>query len=152
MFDLDASKIIMVGVVALVVVGPKDLPRFLRGVARILGKMRRMRSEVQNQVTQLMKEVDPDAIERSAAIDIAVDPRTAMRGYLPSATELRTHTADPPETIYASPEMREYLAPLPDAGPVADAPSAIQAELPAKTPAAEGSHESIQATLTPSAA
>ena len=47
MFDLDASKLIVVGIVALAVIPPKDLPRVMRTVGQTIGKMRRMAAEFQ---------------------------------------------------------------------------------------------------------
>ena len=55
MFDIDAGKILVVGVVALLVIGPKDLPRVLRTVGQTVGKMRRMAAEFQNQFAEAIK-------------------------------------------------------------------------------------------------
>jgi sec-independent protein translocase protein TatB len=124
MFDLDVSKLLMVGVVALVVIGPKDLPRVLRVAGQVMGKMRRVRSEVQSQFADLMKEAGLDeakkefeAIDRAAYVELAADPRTAVRGHLPGASAAPPDSAEaggeaaPAEEIYASPEMRAYLDP-----------------------------------------
>jgi len=167
MFDLDASKLMFVGIVALIVVGPKDLPRALRLVGRAVAQMRRLRSTVRSQVGDLMKEVDFEAtkkefdgISRSADIGIAINPRTAMRGHLPSAPEAGAHasasTMASAEAIYASPEMRDYLAPSCAAQAVADPSSVV--ELAKKieadgenTEAADGHRKSTESTLAPSA-
>jgi sec-independent protein translocase protein TatB len=122
MFDLDVSKLLIVGVVALIVVGPKDLPRVLRIVGQGVGKMRRIRNEVRGQFTELMKEADLertkrelDVIERSSHIDIAINPKTAMRGQLAGAADAKMATGSAPvEEIYASAEMRDYLSAAPD--------------------------------------
>jgi sec-independent protein translocase protein TatB len=124
MFDLDASKLLVVGAVALVVVGPKDLPRVLRTVGRVVGRMRRMAADLQDQFADAIKEVDLDGVKRElgaindqANIDIAVNPATAMRGHLTTTVEGAKKSAAssanspvPAEPTYASPEMKEYLA------------------------------------------
>ena len=132
MFDLDGSKLLIVGVVALIVVGPKDLPRILRIVGRGVGEMRRVRNEVRGQFTELMKEADLDgakreldAIERSTHIDIAVNPRTAMRGQLPGAADAQV-AMGPVEESYASAEMRDYLSAAPDSLAAAEASQTIE--------------------------
>jgi sec-independent protein translocase protein TatB len=94
MFDIDAGKILVVGVVALLVIGPKDLPRVLRTVGQTVGKMRRMASEFQNQFMEAIKEADLEdvkkeftAIRDSAAIDTSFDAASLMRDEITTAVE-----------------------------------------------------------------
>src|ERR1700677_5214784 len=61
MFDLDAGKLLVFGIVALAVIPPKDLPRVLRTVGQYVGKMRRMASEFQGQFMDAMKEAEKAA-------------------------------------------------------------------------------------------
>jgi Tat protein translocase TatB subunit len=91
MFDLDVGKILVVGTIALIVVGPKDLPRVLRTVGQVVGKIRRMANEVQNQVMDAVKEADLEGVKKefnamieAAKFDVFVDPASAMRGHSPS--------------------------------------------------------------------
>ena len=166
MFDLDFSKLLIVGAVALIVVGPKDLPRLLRTLGQVVGKMRRMRNDIQSQFTDLMREADLeeakgqiDAIARSTHMDIAVNPKTAMRGQLPSAPDAPEASATTVEgladAVYASPEMRDYLAPslgaqAADASPIGEAASKVEAaDENAET--ADGPCKSARSSLAPSA-
>ena len=94
MFDIDAGKILVVGVVALLVIGPKDLPRVLRTVGQTVGKMRRMATEFQNQFMEAIKEADLEdvkkeisAIDESAQIDGSFDPASLMRHEITTAVE-----------------------------------------------------------------
>ncbi len=94
MFDIDAGKILVVGVVALLVIGPKDLPRVLRTVGQTVGKMRRMATEFQNQFMEAIKEADLEdvkkeisAINESAKIDSSFDPASLMRQEITTAVE-----------------------------------------------------------------
>ena len=90
MFDLDISKMIIVGIVALAVIPPKDLPRVMRTVGQTIGKMRRMASEFQGQFMEAMREVEREAdldsvkkefqaINDQAKIDTSFDPVGLMR-------------------------------------------------------------------------
>ena len=90
MFDLDISKMIIVGIVALAVIPPKDLPRVMRTVGQTIGKMRRMASEFQGQFMEAMREVEREAdlesvkkefqaINDQAKIDTSFDPVSMMR-------------------------------------------------------------------------
>jgi sec-independent protein translocase protein TatB len=127
MFDLDVSKMLIVGLVALLVVGPKDLPRVLRTVGQVIGKMRRMAAEIQTQILDAAKEADLEGVKKefgairdSANLDISLDPATAMRGHPTPVEGSNSRTAEPAdlaastEATYSSPEMREYLALSPD--------------------------------------
>ena len=66
MFDFDAGKIIIVGVLALIFIPPKDLPRVMRQVGQFVGKMRRMAAEFQSQFMDAMKEADMADLKREA--------------------------------------------------------------------------------------
>jgi sec-independent protein translocase protein TatB len=58
MFDFGAGELIVIGVVALVAIGPKELPGLLRTIGQAVGKMRRMAGEFQGQFNEAMREAD----------------------------------------------------------------------------------------------
>jgi sec-independent protein translocase protein TatB len=58
MFDLGWGKLILIGIVALVVIGPKELPGALRTLGQWMTKIRRMASEFQNQFHEAMREAE----------------------------------------------------------------------------------------------
>ena len=58
MFDISWGKLIIIGVVALLVIGPKDLPMVLRTVGQWMTKIRRMASEFQGQFQEAMREAE----------------------------------------------------------------------------------------------
>jgi sec-independent protein translocase protein TatB len=58
MFDIAWSELMLIGAVALVVIGPKDLPKALRTVGQTVGKVRRMASEFQGQFNDAMREAE----------------------------------------------------------------------------------------------
>src|ERR1700709_2862606 len=81
MFDFDSGKLLIVAVLALIVIGPKELPRVLRQVGQAVGKMRRMAGEFQGQFMDAMKEADIADIRKelselnaTAALDYNFDP------------------------------------------------------------------------------
>ncbi|WP_179380357.1 Sec-independent protein translocase protein TatB [Jannaschia marina] len=67
MFDIGWSEMMVAGVVALIVVGPKDLPRMFRALGEFTGKARRMAREFQSAMN--------DAAKDSGVGDIAGDLR-----------------------------------------------------------------------------
>ncbi|GLK55700.1 sec-independent protein translocase protein TatB [Methylopila capsulata] len=64
MFDIAWSEFLVVAVVALVVVGPKDLPALLRNVGRMVATVRRMAGEFQTQFNDAMREAELDDLKR----------------------------------------------------------------------------------------
>ncbi|MGF7161497.1 sec-independent protein translocase protein TatB [Rhodoligotrophos appendicifer] len=52
MFDISATELLVIAVVAIVVIGPKDLPDMLKGLGRFLRKMRLMAGDFQRQLDQ----------------------------------------------------------------------------------------------------
>jgi sec-independent protein translocase protein TatB len=64
MFDIGWSEMLVVGAVALVVIGPKDLPGALRQAGKWMGAVRRMAADFQGQVNQAMRESELDELRR----------------------------------------------------------------------------------------
>ena len=58
MFDVGWSELVVIAVVALVVIGPKELPGVLRSIGYWMGKVRRMASEFQGQFQEAMREAE----------------------------------------------------------------------------------------------
>src|SRR5215213_8207616 len=58
MFDISWGKLVIIGVVALLVIGPKELPMVLRTVGQWMSKIRRMASEFQGQFQDAMREAE----------------------------------------------------------------------------------------------
>src|SRR5919204_2263414 len=58
MFDISWGELLLIGVVALIVIGPKELPTVLRTVGQWTGKLRRMASEFQSQFHEAMREAE----------------------------------------------------------------------------------------------
>jgi len=98
MFDLDVGKMLIVGIVALAVIPPKDLPRVMRTVGQTVGKMRRMAAEFQGQFMDAIREVEREAdlesvkkefqaIKEQAKVDASFDPALMMRDDMTKAVQ-----------------------------------------------------------------
>ncbi len=66
MFDIGWSELLVIGVVALVVIGPKELPGVVRMIAQNLAKLRKMAAEFQGQFTEAMREVELSELKKDA--------------------------------------------------------------------------------------
>jgi sec-independent protein translocase protein TatB len=94
MFDFDAGKFIIIGIVALIVIGPKELPRVMRQVGQAAAKMRRMAAEFRGQFMDAMREADIDEIKadvaklaESAKADAGLDPLGQIKAELTQALD-----------------------------------------------------------------
>ncbi len=65
MFDIGWSELVVIAVVALIAIGPKELPGVLRMVGQWMGKARKMASEFQGQFQEAMREAEMADIKKS---------------------------------------------------------------------------------------
>ena len=132
MFDIGWPEMALVAVIALIIIGPKDLPRILRYAGRWAGKARRMAREFQRNFDDMVRESDLGEIKKSvdqvgafnAVKDIgnSIDPTGEMK------KDIESLTKDAGETASDAPQSD---APQSDA-PQSDAPQseAPQSDVP----------------------
>jgi sec-independent protein translocase protein TatB len=65
MFDIGWSEFVLIAVVALIAIGPKELPGVLRTVGQWMGKARKMASEFQSQFQEAMREAEMADLKKS---------------------------------------------------------------------------------------
>ena len=78
MFDLGMGELLLIGIVALIVVGPKDLPVMFRTVGRFTGKMKAMARDFQRAMNEAaddtgMREIDRDLRKMTSARKLGLD-------------------------------------------------------------------------------
>jgi sec-independent protein translocase protein TatB len=138
MFDFDISKMIIVGIVALAVIPPKDLPRVMRTVGQTIGKMRRMASEFQGQFMEAMREVEREAdlesvkkefqaINDQAKIDTSFDPVALMREDMTKAAATSAGAPEAGAVDAAEPEIGKPEIGKPEIALTAPEPAATAA-------------------------
>ena len=66
MFDVGWGELLVIGIVALVVIGPKELPALLRTFGQGMAKVRRMASEFQGQFQEAMREAELADLKKEA--------------------------------------------------------------------------------------
>lgn len=64
MFDIGWQEIFIIGILALIVVGPKDLPQAVRTISQWIRKARSMASELQGGVNEMIREAELDEIKK----------------------------------------------------------------------------------------
>jgi sec-independent protein translocase protein TatB len=65
MFDIGWSEFVLIAVVALIAIGPKELPGVLRMVGQWMGKARKMAAEFQGQFQEAMREAEMADLKKS---------------------------------------------------------------------------------------
>src|SRR3984957_2754306 len=65
MFDIGWSELVLIAVVALIAIGPKELPGVLRMVGQWMGKARKMAAEFQGQFREAMREAEMADLKQS---------------------------------------------------------------------------------------
>ena len=102
MFDFDVGKLLLIGVVALIFIPPKDLPEALRMLGRLVGQARRMATDFQSQFHEAMREAELTQI-RDGLNDLK--QKSSMEGALSRVADMLEAPASPKaETPVASPE------------------------------------------------
>jgi sec-independent protein translocase protein TatB len=152
MFDIAWSEMILIGAVALVVIGPKDLPKALRSVGEAVGKVKRMAAEFQGQFNDAMREAELHEIKKQvedvggsvqAATKVDFNPIQTIREELKTAADTRTGAAAAGAAVNSAGvdgaaamplQPIEPYIPMPEPPPPVDL-SAFQPVTPAADPA-----------------
>ena len=79
MFDIAWSEMVVIGAVALIAIGPKDLPKALRAVGAMTAKARRMATEFQDHFREAMREAELESVKQEVA-NIHQDLSSATSG------------------------------------------------------------------------
>lgn len=97
MFGMGWWEISIVGLMMILVLGPKELPHAMRTMARMMRKARRLASEFQGHMDDLVREADLDDVRKTvnsiknhdvgAAISQAVDPKGELQSDLNSTLD-----------------------------------------------------------------
>jgi sec-independent protein translocase protein TatB len=61
MFDIGWTELLVIAAVAIIVVGPKDLPRMLRSFGRTMGQVRRMSNDFRRQFDEALREAERES-------------------------------------------------------------------------------------------
>ncbi len=149
MLDIGWAELAVVGVIVLIVVGPKELPRVLRSAGQWAGKARRIAREFQNSLDDMVRESELDTvkkdIEKATKFDVkkdienAIDPKGDVKRAFeaPAADAGEAPAADAEET---GPTVATSASPTPSAK-VAPEP-----KLPEAAPAEEATEPEVAAT------
>ena len=131
MFDIGWSELVLIGVVALIAIGPKELPGVLRMVGQWMSKARKMAAEFQGQFQEAMREAEMADLKKSFD-----EVREAASGFT-KAGLVTSLTRDVSEALR-----------IDDVDKPAETPATFGGELPASptTPEAPAPETLVEAT------
>jgi sec-independent protein translocase protein TatB len=142
MFDIGWGEFLVIGIVALIVIGPKELPGVLRTLGQAMTKVRRMAAEFQGQFNEAMREAEMADVKKqideatAAARNFQYYDPLNPDGLEPKAAETKpadTEALPAPEEKLALPEPEASSAPaLPE--PQTSSASAVPEPDTAETP------------------
>lgn len=123
MFDFDMGKLLLIGVVALIFIPPKDLPEALRQVGRLIAKARRVAGEFQSQFNEAIRDAELDDLKNE--FRHLKDQASAVNALKEFAELPETATVAAATTVGEGPAG----PPAPEAAPRATAEIASQPEI-----------------------
>ena len=79
MLEVGYSEILVIAIVLIVVVGPKDLPKMLRAFGRMMTKFRTVSGDFRRQFDDALREAELDEVRKTIADVRNIDPRNQLR-------------------------------------------------------------------------
>ncbi len=115
MFGIDSGEILIIAVVALVVIGPKDLPRVMRTIGNFVGKARGMAKHFRSGLDTMMREAELEEMEKKWREENErimrehpmLPDAAAPAASTPSPDEVTPAELPPPEPAPPAEERRE---------------------------------------------
>jgi sec-independent protein translocase protein TatB len=132
MFDIGWTELLVIAVVLIVVVGPKDLPPMLRAFGKMTQRAKKVAGEFRAQFDEALREADLDEVRQTLADAQRLNPANTLReamnplrqmgndikADLQSATKVDNKTEVPPVSVpepsMSLPETPPIVAPLPE--------------------------------------
>ncbi len=130
MFDFAWSHILLIAVVALLVIGPKDLPRVLRTVGIWVGRARSIAREFQGSLDQMIREAELEEVRKEVEKAATIDLDHTIGTTLDPGGELKQSFAEPaiadaaPLSTQSAPPAAAETPPAPPASQPAEEPPA----------------------------
>jgi sec-independent protein translocase protein TatB len=146
MLGLDWTELALIVVVAVVVIGPKDLPEAVRGIAKGIQKLRRMAGEFQGQLDEVVREAKLEDVRNQINEIRNFDFRSAVEREIDKDGSIRkTFTEDPIGNplrdawegkpaeggAVVTPPPEPPVAPMATGSPAAEVPSFVPPDLAA---------------------
>ncbi len=156
MFDIGWAEMGIVAVIALLVIGPKELPRTMRTVAHWFGKAKSLAREFQSGLDDIVREADLEDARKALNTTRNFSPNKILSDTIDPTGSVADEMKEVEKTAKAEPKASDET----DAVAADDGPKATMVKQPAQvapahslTPPAEpGTSASVEATPEPAPA
>jgi sec-independent protein translocase protein TatB len=138
LFGFEWSEIAVIAVVALICIGPKDMPVAIRAITGAIKKMRRMAGEFQTHVDEMLKEADLHEVSDTIRDIRGMNVRSAITRAVDPDGSIGRHLSDPFHDRPVPPVTDQQIpaAALAPAGPAPDfLPPSARPPAPIQPPA-----------------
>ena len=143
MFGIDSPELLVIAIVALVVIGPKELPGMLRSWGKWMAQMRGMAAEFRGHVDEMVRQSELDEVKKqlegTSGLDLqSLDPtkqiKSAIQEGMAEGEKAYNEAKSSFDNPLAEPESAPQIAAEPqpavaESAPIAEAPSSV-AEAP----------------------
>lgn len=109
MFDIGASELLMAVIVAVVVIGPKDMPLAMRTAGRWIGKMRKISGHFRSGIDAMVREAELEEMEKKWREQNEAIMKSTPQ--LPTAEDMQAPSTPTKPVVQAAPPKDEEAAP-----------------------------------------
>src|SRR5260370_39482929 len=138
MFGIDSSELLLIAIVALVVIGPKELPGLLRTWGKWMAQMRGMAAEFRGHVDEMVRQSDLDEVKKqltaSSGLDLqSLDPTKEIRSHIEQGMAEGEKAIAEGKSVFDNPLAEPESAPQIAVETPAETPLETPVETPAET-------------------
>jgi sec-independent protein translocase protein TatB len=139
MFGIDSSELLLIAIVALVVIGPKELPGLLRTWGKWMAQMRGMAAEFRGHVDEMVRQSDLDEVKKqltaSSGLDLqSLDPTKEIRSHIQEGMAEGEKAIAEGKNVFDNPLAEPESAPQIAAETLVETLVETPAETPLETP------------------
>lgn len=155
MFGIDSPELLVIAVVALVVIGPKELPGLLRTWGKWMAQMRGMASEFRGHVDEMVRQSELDEVKKqleaaTGGVDLkSLDPTKQIRSAIQEGMAEGEKAIAEAKSSYDNPLAEPESAPQVAVDPVEPAPQLTAEATPVVEPVSVPPAEPVVAVETP---
>jgi sec-independent protein translocase protein TatB len=155
MFGIDSSELLLIAIVALVVIGPKELPGLLRTWGKWMAQMRGMAAEFRGHVDEMVRQSDLDEVKKqltaSSGLDLqSLDPTKEIRSHIQEGMAEGEKAIAEGKNVFDNPLAEPESAPQIAAETLVETPPETPLETPSETaPAAPETPAVVTAEAAP---
>lgn len=114
MLDIGWTELLVIAIVLIVVVGPKDLPPMLRAFGKMTSNLRKMAGDFRTQFDEALREADMDDVRKTISDAKSLNPANALRDAINPLRQMGQEIRDDLQKATAVPKTSESVTSVDD--------------------------------------